>query len=59
VKVRCCLRSAKREDDTPKAMKEQDGKTSSWIKTPPDVRLLDGALLCDRASASCNRFALI
>lgn len=27
---------------------EFDTKTSSWIKTPPDVRLLGGALFCDR-----------
>lgn len=27
---------------------EFDLKTSSWIKTPPDVRALDGALFCDR-----------
>ena len=25
-----------------------DTKTSSWIKTPPDVRSLGGALFCDR-----------
>lgn len=25
-----------------------DGKTSSWIKTPADVRKLGGALFCDR-----------
>ena len=25
-----------------------DAKTSSWIKTPPDVRSLGGALFCDR-----------
>ena len=25
-----------------------DTKTSSWIKTPPDVRKLGGALFCDR-----------
>lgn len=25
-----------------------DGKTSSWIKTPQDVRMLGGALFCDR-----------
>jgi hypothetical protein len=27
---------------------EFDTKTSSWIKTPPDIRSLDGALFCDR-----------
>ena len=27
---------------------EFDAKTSSWIKTPPDVRSLGGALFCDR-----------
>jgi hypothetical protein len=27
---------------------EFDTKTSSWIKTPPDVRSLGGALFCDR-----------
>jgi len=25
-----------------------DGKTSSWVKTPPDIRELGGALFCDR-----------
>lgn len=25
-----------------------DTKTSSWVKTPPDVRKLGGALFCDR-----------
>lgn len=25
-----------------------DTKTSSWVKTPPDVRQLGGALFCDR-----------
>lgn len=25
-----------------------DAKTSSWVKTPPDVRELGGALFCDR-----------
>ena len=27
---------------------ELDAKTSSWVKTPPDVRSLGGALFCDR-----------
>jgi Protein of unknown function (DUF4256) len=27
---------------------EFDTKTSSWVKTPPDVRELGGALFCDR-----------
>ena len=27
---------------------EFDTKTSSWVKTPPDVRQLGGALFCDR-----------
>lgn len=27
---------------------EFDTKTSSWIKTPPDIRSLGGALFCDR-----------
>jgi Protein of unknown function (DUF4256) len=30
------------------ALGEFDTKTSSWIKTPPDVRSLGGALFCDR-----------
>jgi len=30
------------------ALGEFDLKTSSWIKTPPDVRSLGGALFCDR-----------
>jgi len=25
-----------------------DQKTSSWVKTPPEIRKLDGALFCDR-----------
>ena len=25
-----------------------DAKTSSWVKTPPEIRKLDGALFCDR-----------
>jgi hypothetical protein len=27
---------------------EFDTKTSSWVKTPPDIRSLGGALFCDR-----------
>lgn len=27
---------------------EFDGKTSSWVLTPPEVRTLGGALFCDR-----------
>ena len=27
---------------------EFDTKTSSWVKTPPEIRRLDGALFCDR-----------
>src|SRR5882672_10815760 len=27
---------------------EFDMKTSSWVKTPPDIRALGGALFCDR-----------
>jgi hypothetical protein len=27
---------------------EFDLKTSSWVKTPPDIRKLGGALFCDR-----------
>jgi hypothetical protein len=27
---------------------EFDTKTSSWVKTPPDIRRLGGALFCDR-----------
>jgi hypothetical protein len=27
---------------------EFDAKTSSWVKTPPEIRKLDGALFCDR-----------
>jgi len=27
---------------------EFDTKTSSWVKTPPDIRMLGGALFCDR-----------
>ncbi len=29
-------------------MGEFDTKTSSWVKTPPDIRELGGALFCDR-----------
>ena len=29
-------------------LEEFDAKTSSWIKTPPDIRELGGALFCDR-----------
>jgi hypothetical protein len=25
-----------------------DTKTSSWVKTPPDIRILGGAIFCDR-----------
>lgn len=27
---------------------EFDPKTSNWIMTPPDIRKLGGALICDR-----------
>jgi hypothetical protein len=27
---------------------EYDNKTSSWVKTPDDIRKLGGALFCDR-----------
>ena len=27
---------------------EFDTKTSSWVKTPPEMRKLGGALFCDR-----------
>jgi hypothetical protein len=30
------------------ALGEFDTKTSSWVKTPPDIRELGGALYCDR-----------
>ena len=29
-----------------------DAKTSSWVKTPPDIRKLGGALFCDRRYGS-------
>lgn len=31
---------------------EFDTKTSSWVKTPPDIRKLGGALFCDRRYAN-------
>lgn len=30
------------------ALGEFDTKTSSWVKTPPEIRALGGALFCDR-----------
>ena len=30
------------------ALGEFDTKTSSWVKTPPEVRKLGGAIFCDR-----------
>lgn len=30
------------------ALGEFDAKTSSWVKTPPEIRALGGALFCDR-----------
>jgi hypothetical protein len=30
------------------ALGEFDLKTSSWVRTPPEVRSLGGALFCDR-----------
>lgn len=27
---------------------EADTKTSSWVKTPPEIRQLGGAVFCDR-----------
>ena len=32
----------------PQKLGEFDTKTSSWVKTPPDVRRLGSALFCDR-----------
>jgi hypothetical protein len=29
-------------------LEEFDTKTSSWVKTPPEIRKLEGALFCDR-----------
>ena len=34
---------------------EFDAKTSSWIRTPADIRSLGGALFCDRRYGRCSR----
>ena len=35
---------------------EFDTKTSSWVRTPPDVRSLGGALFCDRRYGKVFRY---